>query len=160
MPGRVDANELLLQPIRSDLFDALTAHGPLTLAELTHQCPCSTSTILWHARKLEAAGIIERDTTTPGRRYRVVATNQAKVASAMRLLHSRAARGVVERALQSPGSDILGAVGPNEVTHELATRLQAEGLIELHDWDGTKRIYATRLAEQLARFARVAPELP
>lgn len=153
MPGRIEANELLFHPMRGRIYEVLANDGPMAVADLAHACDCSISTILWHVRKLAAAGIVARQGDGRGRVFRIVASSSARMALGLRMLGNHANRALLARAMHTPGCLVLDADDPGSAM-DAAQRMRAAGMLEIQDWDGNARAFPTALAQQVMRYDR------
>lgn len=103
--GRIDREQLLLQPTRARIYQEL-GPSPLNASSLARALNQTSSSITWHLRKLEAAGLVERLKDANAPLFKRVSGGDAVMAEAIRVLHSVPARELMLHVMRNPGQHL------------------------------------------------------
>ncbi len=149
--SRIDRGQLLDNPVRARVHDAVAQDPGLTLSEVQARAGVAWGTTVHHLRRLESHGLLVSITQNAHRRYFVSNTPAAARRSAVSAIRHPTARRIADLVLLRPGIDQsgvcqeLGLNGPSVSKH--LGQFRGHGLIEserqgrrtlLHPTDGLR----------------------
>lgn len=142
MARYVPKEQALASPTRRAVLGLVAARPGITLTQLAGHLGCRPSTILWHAGKLEAAGLLRSERVGPARVHYLASGGlplRDAVLGRARLDHPLARR-IHELVAQRPGltlRDLGDAIARDAATVRWHVRkLVSAGLLALGDGPG------------------------
>lgn len=114
-----------------------------------------TSSVLWHLKKLERAGLVERESSVQATRYRRARGTDSSLAEAAWVLHSVPARELMQHILRHPGQHLgeaaLAIGAPRSRYWRVIKRMEAAGLVRVKLRVKARLLYPTALAKPALR---------
>lgn len=130
---RLTRRELLEHPVREAVYDGVDASPGVSLSELADGIDRHRSTVEYHVRRLDEAGLIEKVVTTSGA---VCFPAEHPLADHADVLAKGQAREMIAAVRQTPGGTLTSYADRLDVSKgyvsRLAKDLEAAGLIERH----------------------------